>query len=422
MKEGWKVKKLGEVCITSAGGTPLKSRKEYYKGGDIPWLLSGEVSQGEIYKAKNFITENGLKNSSAKLFPPDTVLIAMYGATAGAVGILKFEACTNQAVCGILPNNNFDPYFLFYCFLSKKEELVSQAVGNAQPNISQTKIKNTRIPIPPLPEQQRIVSILDHCFEAIDKAKANAEQNLQNAKELFESYLQGVFEKKGEGWEEKKLGKICDFVRGPFGGSLKKSIFKPEGYAVYEQRHAIYNQFDNVRYFVDDEKFNEMKRFELKPGNLIMSCSGTMGKIAIAPEGIKKGIINQALLKLAPSAKITPYYLKYWMESESFQDSLKEYSGGAAIQNVASVKILKQIVINVPSLSIQDEVVKKLDDMYEETQRLEIHYQKRIDDLEELKKSILQKAFAGELKTEKMVEETPLAPISESVCCEAERI
>ena len=147
-----------------------------------------------------------------------------------------------------------------------------------------------------------------------------------------------------------------------------------------------------------------MKRFELKPGNLIMSCSGTMGKIAIAPEGIKKGIINQALLKLAPSAKITPYYLKYWMESESFQDSLKEYSGGAAIQNVASVKILKQIVINVPSLSIQDEMVKKLDDMYEETQRLEIHYQKRIDDLEELKKSILQKAFAGELKTERVEE------------------
>ena len=114
MKQGWVIKKLGEVCETGAGGTPLKSHKDYYEGGTIPWLLSGEVSQGEIYNSKNFITEKGLKNSSAKLFPPNTVLIAMYGATAGQVGILKFEASTNQAVCGILPNEKTIPEYLYY--------------------------------------------------------------------------------------------------------------------------------------------------------------------------------------------------------------------------------------------------------------------------------------------------------------------
>ena len=92
-------------------------------------------------------------------------------------------------------------------------------------------------------------------------------------------------------WQTKKLGEVCDFVRGPFGGSLTKSIFKKDGYAVYEQQHAIYNQFDNSRYFIDEKKFKEMERFELKSGDLIMSCSGTMGKIAIAPKNIKKGII-----------------------------------------------------------------------------------------------------------------------------------
>lgn len=122
-KKGWEVKKLGEVCETGAGGTPLKAHKDYYEGGTIPWLMSGEVSQGIVFEAKNFITEKGLKNSSAKLFPINTVLVAMYGATAGQVGILKFEACTNQAVCGILPNNKTIPEYLFYCFLSKKEEL-----------------------------------------------------------------------------------------------------------------------------------------------------------------------------------------------------------------------------------------------------------------------------------------------------------
>ena len=360
--------------------------------------IKGEDGKYPVFAARGFV-----QNVSFYHQENEYLGIIKDGAGIGRVSKYPAKSSIVATMQYLIPKEGFDIDFIRY-FL-EGIDFEKHRSGSTIPHIYFKDYKSEKFPKLSLPEQQRIVSILDHCFEAIDKAKANAEQNLQNAKELFESYLQGVFEKKGDGWEEKKLGKICDFVRGPFGGSLKKSIFKPEGYAVYEQRHAIYNQFDNVRYFVDDEKFNEMKRFELKPGNLIMSCSGTMGKIAIAPEGIKKGIINQALLKLAPSAKITPYYLKYWMESESFQDSLKEYSGGAAIQNVASVKILKQIVINVPSLSIQDEVVKKLDDMYEETQRLEIHYQKRIDDLEELKKSILQKAFAGELKTEKMVEE-----------------
>src|SRR5664279_2119985 len=103
----------------------------------------------------HLFAENGLKNSAAKMFPKDTVLVAMYGATAGQVGLLRFEAATNQAVCGILPNKQFIPEFLFYLILSRKDELVAQASGNAQPNISQIKIKNTEIPIPPLTEQQR---------------------------------------------------------------------------------------------------------------------------------------------------------------------------------------------------------------------------------------------------------------------------
>jgi len=161
MKKMWPWKPLGEVCKTGSGGTPLSSRKEYYEGGSIPWLLSGEVAQGNVHEAKNFITKAGLENSAAKLFPQDTVLVAMYGATAGQVGILRFEAATNQAVCGILPNDKFIPEFLFFFLLAKKGELVAQATGNAQPNISQIKIKNTEVPIPPLSEQQRIVGLLD---------------------------------------------------------------------------------------------------------------------------------------------------------------------------------------------------------------------------------------------------------------------
>ena len=162
-------------------------------------------------------------------------------------------------------------------------------------------------------------------------------------------------------WPTTKLGDVCDFVRGPFGGALKKECFVEDGYAVYEQQHAIYNQFSDIRYFIDQSKFNELKRFILSPGDLIMSCSGTMGKIAIVPDGVKTGIINQALLKLTPTEKIDINYLKYWLESESFQFTLTENTHGAAIKNVASVSVLKAIEIPLPPLAEQKRIAAILD-------------------------------------------------------------
>src|SRR5690606_32096605 len=201
-----------------------------------------------------------------------------------------------------------------------------------------------------------------------------------------------------------KWGELCDFVRGPFGGSLKKNVFKESGYVVYEQKHAIYDHFNQLRYFIDEEKFNEMKRFEVFPGDIIMSCSGvTLGRVAVVPDGIPKGIINQALLKLTPKKNVNVHFIKHWLRSSIFQKIIFDYSGGAAIPNVPSAKILKDIKIPCPSLKEQERIVTEIEIVLNESKRLEGIYQRKIDDLEELKKSILQKAFAGELKTEKAV-------------------
>lgn len=215
-----------------------------------------------------------------------------------------------------------------------------------------------------------------------------------------------------QGWEKKKLVDVCGFVRGPFGGSLKKNIFKADGYAVYEQQHAIYDQFEDIRYFIDENKFNEMKRFELNSGDLIMSCSGTMGKIAIVPENIKKGIINQALLKLTPSPKkISTVFLKLWMQSESFQDSLKEYSGGAAIQNVASVAILKQIEIPLPPLPEQQRIVSILDEAFAAIAKAKANAEQNLKNAKELFESYLQGVFEnkGDGWEEKMLKDIGIA-------------
>lgn len=158
-----------------------------------------------------------------------------------------------------------------------------------------------------------------------------------------------------------KLGDVCEFVRGPFGGSLKKEIFIDSGYAIYEQSHAIYNNFDNFRYFIDKIKFEEMKRFEIKANDLIMSCSGTMGKTAIIPNNTPLGIINQALLKLTTKKELSVQFLKLWMDSDHFQNLINQNVGGAAIQNVASVKILSELKIPLPPIEIQNEIVTQIE-------------------------------------------------------------
>jgi type I restriction enzyme S subunit len=191
-----------------------------------------------------------------------------------------------------------------------------------------------------------------------------------------------------------ELGKIAEFVRGPFGGSLKKNIFVVDGFAVYEQQHAIYNQFEQIRYFIDEKKFNEMKRFEVSPNDLLMSCSGTMGKVAIVPKGVKQGIINQALLKITPSNKLDSRFLEYYMKSNIFYNFLNADAKGAAIKNVASVKELKKIPVMVVSISQQQAIVTKLDEVFTAINQAKANIEKNIQNAKELFQSKLNQIFS----------------------------
>ncbi len=401
----WQIKKLGEVCEILNG---------LWKGKKPPYVEVG------VIRNTNF-TKEGLLNDSDIAYLPveirqyqkrklefgDIILEKSGGGPNQPVGRVaffdkkegEFSFSNFTSRIRVLDKHtlsfSFLHRFLHFMYLSgKTEPMQRQSTGIR--NLQLSEYKQSQVPLPPLPEQERIVSILDECFTAIDKAKANAEQNLKYAKELFESYLQGVFE--NGNWETKKWGELCDFVRGPFGGSLKKNLFKKSGYVVYEQKHAIHNHFNQLRYFIDEEKFNEMKRFELFPGDIIMSCSGvTLGRVAVVPAGIPKGIINQALLKLTPKKNVSVHFIKHWLRSNIFQKIIFDYSGGAAIPNVPSAKILKDIKIPCPSLEEQEKIVNGIETVLDETKRLENIYAQKIVDLEELKKSILQKAFSGKL-------------------------
>jgi len=384
MKQGWEIKKLGEVVeVLDNLRKPITKRDRVE--GEYPYY----GATGILSYVHNYI------------FSEKLVLIGEDGAkwlsgdNTSFIAVGKYWVNNHAHVIRPIRKIILDEWIVYFLNFS---DLMPFITGMTVPKLNQEKMRSIPIPLPPISEQQRIVAILDEAFTTIAKAKANAEQNLKNAKELFESYLQGVFE--NGNWERKKWGDLCEFVRGPFGGSLKKNIFKEDGYVVYEQKHAIHDHFNQLRYFIDEDKFNEMKRFELFPGDIIMSCSGvTLGRVAIVPDGIKRGVINQALLKLTPKKNISVHFIKHWLRSNIFQKIIFDYSGGAAIPNVPSAKILKNILIPSPSLKEQERIVSEIETVLNETKRLEIIYEQKIDDLEELKKSVLQKAFNGELKT-----------------------
>lgn len=224
-----------------------------------------------------------------------------------------------------------------------------------------------RVPLPPLSIQSEIVHILDS-FTLLT-ADLTAELTARQKQYAFyrdylldfsnEDVIKKIPDIDCSNVEYLTLNDVCEFVRGPFGGSLKKEIFINEGYAVYEQQNAIYNRF-KFRYLISKNDFQRLKRFEVKTNDLIMSCSGTMGKIAIIPDNAPKGIINQALLKLTPKSNIDSHYLKYYFEN-TISKIMNDSARGGAIKNVASVSELKKISIPVPPLSVQENIVKILD-------------------------------------------------------------
>jgi type I restriction enzyme S subunit len=401
MKDGWEMKRLGDVCQTGSGGTPLKSKREYYDGGTIPWLLSGEVGQGEIRETTNFISKKGLEYSSAKIFQVNTVLVAMYGATAGQVGILRFEAATNQAICGIFPNKCFVPEFLFYFFLSQKDELVAQAAGNAQPNISQFKIKNTFVPLPSLPEQQRIVALLDEAFAAIATAKANAEQNLKNARALFDSYLNAVFSRRGDGWVKKPLAELCDIKHGfPF----KSEFFASQGDYVVLTPGNFYES-GGYRDRAEKQKFysGEIPNgYVMDAGQLLVvmteQAAGLLGSPILVPES-DRFLHNQrlGLVNKKTGVPWTNEFFYHMFNTKYVRKKIHASASGVKVRHTSPTKI-GQVVVSFPaSIAEQQSIVSKLNALRAETQCLEAIYRQKLVALDELKKSILHQAFTGEL-------------------------
>lgn len=350
MKKDWTYKKLGEVCETTSGGTPSKSKMEYYENGDIPWLRSGELSNGEIYSTELCITQKGLDNSSAKIIPAGTVSIAMYGATVGEVGIIKKPMCTNQAICNILPNEQFIPNFIRYVLVAYKPKFISLATGGAQPNISQNIIKNTSIPIPPLAIQRSIVSELDLLHSVISKKK----EQLRELDNLAQSLFYQMF---GDpitnpmGWEIKKLGEVGTFCRG---GGFLKSDYVESGFPCihYGQIHMKFGAFA-TKHLTEIPKSLVKEQRVAKHGDVIIAITSE------DLEGSCKSIAWLGNYDVAVGAHAAIFshnqdamYISYYTKTQAFYNEKQRYARGFKVMEIRPDDIAR-ISLPLPPLSLQ---------------------------------------------------------------------
>lgn len=409
MKQGWEVKKIGELCNLSTGGTPSRSKPEYFSNGGIKWLVSGDIHKREIFDCEGRITEEAMKNSNTKFLPLGSVLIALngQGKTRGTVALLRTKATCNQSLVSIYPKDTkiILPEYIF-CYLHSKYDEIRKITGdngNERRGLNMPLIRNIEIPVPSIKEQQCLVTVLDKVFSDIAKVKENAEQNLKNAKELFESYLQNVFSNKGDDWESKELMQVCEQITD--GSHFSPKSFE-EGKYPYITVRDINNDiidFNNCK-FVSEKDYKLLSKNGCKPNymDLLFSKDGTVGKVSLV-DFEKDFVVLSSLAIIRPKNKIIiSSLLKYILKDPSFIKTAIGMKTGVAIRRII-LKNLKLIEISFPkSIKEQKKIIKKLDSLLVETKKLEVIYQNKINDLEELKKSILHKAFNGELKSVKV--------------------
>ena len=394
MKSGWQLKRLADVAKVSAGNSAPQD-ESLFKDGVYPFFRTadaGRVRFGEIHKSADYLNDKGIKG--LRRYPSGTILFPKSGASTflnhrvmlGVEGFVSSHLATIVA-----DTTQIEPRFLLY-FLSTvaAQDLIQD---HAYPSLNLPTIEGISIQSPPLHEQKRIVDILDEAFAVIATAKANAEKNLQNARALFKSHLNAVFSQRSEGWQTKTIDDVCEVVNG---GTPKTGIAdywdgKHQWITPAEMGKRLTPYIgETARSLTDLGLANSSARL-LPPFSVILSSRAPIGHLVI---NTKPMATNQGCKGLVPSKAIEHKYLYYYLTS--IVDLLNDLGTGATFKEISGGK-LKEVKVPICPLPEQHLIIKQLDTLSAETQRLESIYQQKLEALGELKKSLLNQAFTGDL-------------------------
>lgn len=455
LPQGWEVKKLDDIAEISSGGTPSRNKKEYWENGTIPWVKIKDIKANFIKDTEEYITEIGLKNSSAKIFSKGTILYSIF-ATLGEVAILDIEATTNQAIAGInITNNNVNLLFLMYYLKSIKKEISNKGRGVAQNNLNLSMLKQIEIPLPPLKEQGRIAGILDLAFEKIDKSVELLKANLANLDELAQSVLDRAFNPLGDSadstestqnpstrdtqspyplpqhWEWKSLGEMCKILNGGtpdtknpvfwdlnqshevqtdksvvgVGGEVERgegatSQFKPLHPLAKEKSYYWATLVDTKQKYLYStqrkitQKGLDSSNATLLPVNsVIFSSRASIGEVCIAKV---ETATNQGYKNFVCDENVL-YYEFLYFALQRFAKEIESLAQGTTYKEVSKAKISEFQIPLPKDIKEQEQIAMHLDSVFDKIQKLKELYNAQLQDYEELKRSLLTQAFSGKL-------------------------
>jgi type I restriction enzyme S subunit len=400
LRQGWQTKTLGDICSIARGGSPRPIQKFLTKRPDgINWIKIGDATASSkyIYKTEEKIISEGVKRSR---LVKDGDFLLSNSMSFGRPYIVRTTGCVHDGWLILSDKSGlFDQDYLYYFLGSAAayKQFDNLAAGSTVRNLNTELVKRVTLPLPPIPQQQRIVAILDEAFAGLATATANAEKNLKNARELFDTHLKHVFRSQQEGWIGKKLGEVCRLITdGKHGDCANED---DSGYYFLSARDVKDStlSYERARQITKADFEETHRRTNLEPGDVLVTNAGTIGRIAIAPndERTRRTTFQKSVAVLKVVRGLVDSSFCAYSLATSLID-LQSLSAGTAQKNLL-LRDLRSFPFWIPSLSKQKAIVEELDEFSNATHRSEKFYHGKIGLLENLKQSILQKAFSGEL-------------------------
>jgi type I restriction enzyme S subunit len=393
---------MSEVTNIISGGTPKSGISDYWFG-DVKWITPkdmGKITGIYVSETGRNITQLGLDKSSAKLIPENSVILSTR-APIGYLAINTVPMATNQGCRGLVPKNTLDTKFLYYFLLKSVSLLNDLGSGTTFKELSKTALEKVEIPHPEITEQKHIVAILEQAFADIEQARAKTEQNLKNARELFESYLQQVFSERGEGWRASKLKEITSKIGSgstPRGG---RASYKSEGISLIRSMNVHDRRFKNKDLaFIDDQQADKLSNVVVENNDVLLNITGaSVARCCLAPEEYLPARVNQHVSIIrADRTVISPAFLNFVLTSKYYKDQLLGIGEAGSTRQAITKTQIEEFEVSYPeNLEDQQNLLSSLYSLEEKTNDIQRIYRKKLLDLDELKKSILQKAFSGEL-------------------------